>query len=117
MPFPHLASLARAPKDSSLWAERIGVMSFAYYFLAGFFNKPQTVTLQAVKPTTTVKNGIKSNSHNGISGIMQITTVNYKQVNKIFWEKQPEQRNKPIIASNKDLTQEWYQIAESLAKK
>jgi hypothetical protein len=121
--------------DLNLPIKRVGVvvlplflavwlMSSVYNFFAGFFNRPPIATPQAArqpvevaKPTTTVKDGTKSNYCDGISSKMQTAKVSHRQVNKIFWEKHPEQRNKPISAGNKDLTQEWCQSAEFLAKK
>jgi cytoskeletal protein RodZ len=106
------------PLFLALW-----LMSSVYNFFAGFFNRPQTPTPQAasqpveVAKPTRVKDANKSNYCDGISGKMQTAKVSHKQVNKIFWEKHPEQRNKPISTNNKDLTQEWCQIADSLAKK
>jgi hypothetical protein len=107
------------PLFLALW-----LMSSIYHFFAGFFNKSQIVTpqtasqpLEVAKPTPTVKDGTKSNFCDGINGRMQTAKISPTQVNKIFWEKHPEQRNKPINAGSKDLTQEWCQIAESLAKK
>jgi cytoskeletal protein RodZ len=102
----------------------VWLASSIYGFFAGLFNRPQITTPQAAsqsvkvtKPTTTAKDSNNLSSCDGISGKMQTAKVSNKQVNKIFWEKHPEQRNQPINAGNKDLTQEWCQIAESLAKR
>jgi hypothetical protein len=79
---------------------------------------PVVMPQKDVTPSDLVKANADKNACTGIPTTMQKSQVNSKQVDRVFWQKHPEWANKTLDLSapgDRDLRQEWCQIAGNLA--
>lgn len=108
------------------------LISFIFNAIAGLFQRdqvaPEVASSSAVNPVVMPKKDVMpsdiakantdKNACTGIPTIMQKSQISSKQVDRAFWQKHPEWANKTLDLSapaDRDLRQEWCQIAGSLA--
>ena len=108
------------------------LISFIFNAIAGLFQRSNTAPEVASSPMVSpvvmpqkdvatadlAKANTDQNACTGIPTKMQKSQVSSKQVDRVFWQKHPEWANKNLDLSapaDRDLRQEWCQIAGSLA--